>query len=188
MGVGVQKPGRDSPELGHRLLLVSTDGSSRELRRFDRHCDTLWSADSSRIAVTDWLGSNLSDVFIYSVTNSRSGISLADLLPKDTLAQTEIRGHCYYEAVKWLDDHRLRIRVFGHTDEFRSHGFEYAYLFDLSSQRFEKVTAKAPNKPDGPNRRQPLGLRAPIGEARVRGLTAAVGHPERSAKETHRDV
>ena len=41
-----------------------------------------------------------------------------------------------------------------------------------------------PNKPDGPNRRQPLGLRAAVGEAGVRGLSAAVGHPGRSAYMT----
>jgi hypothetical protein len=42
------------------------------------------------------------------------------------------------------------------------------------------MTLGLPNKPDGPNRRQPLGLRAPVGEAGVRGLSAAVGHPGRS--------
>ena len=36
-----------------------------------------------------------------------------------------------------------------------------------------------PNKPDRPNR-QTLGWRAPDGEAGVRGLTAAAGHPARS--------
>jgi hypothetical protein len=141
-----KSPGRDNPESGHSLLLVSTNGKSLELRRFDRHCDTLWSPDSSRIAVTDWLGSNLSDVFIYSVTNSQSGISLGDLFPKDALPQVELRGHFYYEALKWLDDHRLQIRVFGHTDEPQSYSFEYAYVFDLSSRRFEKLEAKTPKK------------------------------------------
>ena len=44
---------------------------------------------------------------------------------------------------------------------------------------FELMILGLPNKPDGPNRRQPLGLRAPVGEAGVRGLSAAVGHPGR---------
>jgi hypothetical protein len=35
------------------------------------------------------------------------------------------------------------------------------------------------DNPDGPNRRQTLGWRAPVGDAGVRGLTAAVGHPGR---------
>jgi hypothetical protein len=41
------------------------------------------------------------------------------------------------------------------------------------------MTLGLPNKPDGPNRRQSLGLQAPVGEVRVRGLSAAVGHPGR---------
>jgi hypothetical protein len=153
-----KSPETHDPESGHRLILVSIDGSSREFRHFDRQCDVLWSADSSHVAVTDWLGSNLSDIFICMVTNSRSAISLGDLFPKDALAQAETRGHCYYEAVKWLDEHRLQIRVFGHTDEVASHEFEHVYIFDLSSQRFEKMTAKTPNKPAAGNRRCPLSF------------------------------
>jgi hypothetical protein len=102
----------------------------------------LWSADSSSVAVTDWLGSNISDVFIYSVNNAQAGMSLGDLFPKHLLPKAEMTGHCYFEAVKWLNNHRLQIRVFGHTDELRSYSFEYVYAFELSSQRFEKVTTK----------------------------------------------
>jgi len=42
-----------------------------------------------------------------------------------------------------------------------------------------------PNKPDRANRRQLLGLRERVGEAGVRGLTAAVAHPGRSAASTY---
>ena len=141
-----KSPGNGAAEYNHRLLLLGTDGSSRELRQFDRSCDILWSADSSHVAVTDWLASDMSDIFIYTVTNSQSGTSLGDLFPKDALPQAEMHGHCYYEAMKWLDGHRLRIRIFGHTDESPSHEFEHIFVFDLSSQRFEKLTAKTPNK------------------------------------------
>src|SRR5438045_6954019 len=40
-------------------------------------------------------------------------------------------------------------------------------------------THTPPNKPDRPNRLQPLDSRERVGEAGVRGLTAAVGHPGR---------
>ncbi len=40
---------------------------------------------------------------------------------------------------------------------------------------------RPPNKPDGANRRQPPGFREGVGEAGVRGLTAAVAEPQRSA-------
>ena len=136
----------DDPESSHRLILMGADRSSRELRRFDRSCDVLWSADSAHVAITDWLGSNLSDIFVYAITNSQSGTSLRDLFPTGAIPDSEIRGHCYFEATKWLDSQRLRIRVFGHTDQTSSHEFDYAYVFDISSQRFEKLTAKTPNK------------------------------------------
>ena len=42
-----------------------------------------------------------------------------------------------------------------------------------------------PRKPDGPNRRQRPGWRSPVGKAGVRGPTAAVGHPGRSATDAY---
>jgi hypothetical protein len=136
-----------SPEdnSGHSLLLERIGGATIELRRFGRHCTTLWSADSSHLAVTDWLGSNVSDVFIYSVTNGATGRSLADLLPTGAIPEAELRGHCYFEATKWIDPHRLRVRVSGLTDEGQGRSFEHADVFDLRSGKFEKLAKGSPN-------------------------------------------
>ena len=138
-----------SPEdnSGHSLILERSGGATVELRHFGRACDALWSPDSSRLAVTDWLGSNMSDVFIYSVTNAATGKSIAELFPKGAIPDAELKGHCYFEAAKWMGPHHLQVRVFGHTDEAHAHSFEHAYVFDLRSGRFEKVSNKAPNKP-----------------------------------------
>ncbi len=46
---------------------------------------------------------------------------------------------------------------------------------------FGDMSTSSPNQPDGANRRQPLGFREHGGEACVRGFTAAVAHPGRSA-------
>ena len=132
---------------GHWLLLERTGGAAVQLRHFGRACDTLWSPDSSHLAVTDWLGSNMSDVFIYAVTNPATGKSVAELFPKGAIPHAELKGHCYFEAAKWIGPHHLQVRVFGHTDEAHAHSFEHAYVFDLRSGRFEKVSNKAPNKP-----------------------------------------
>ena len=137
--VACKSSGESDEQSGHLLLLKRIGVASVELRRFDRHCDNIWSPDSSHLAVTDWLGSNMSDVFIYSVTNSATGISVGDLFPKGTISEAELRGHCYFEATKWLDHHRLRIRVFGHTDEVHAHSFKHTYVFDLRSGHFEEV-------------------------------------------------
>jgi hypothetical protein len=133
-----------SPEdnSGHLLLLERIGGAAFELRHFGRACDTVWSPDSSQLAVTDWLGSNMSDVFIYSVTNAATCKSVAELFPKSAIPDAEIKGHCYFEATKWISPHRLQVRVFGHTDEVHAHSFEHTYLFDLRSGHFEKAGTK----------------------------------------------
>jgi hypothetical protein len=137
-----------SPEdnSGHSLILERSGGATVELRHFGRACDTLWSPDSSHLAVTDWLGSNLSDVFIYAVTNSVTGKSVAEQFPKEAIPDAELKGHCYFEAAKWIGPHHLQVRVFGHSDEAHSHSFQHEYVFDLRSGRFEKVSSKAPNQ------------------------------------------
>src|SRR6266851_362838 len=112
-----KSPGESDPQSGHLLLLKRIGATSAKLQRLDRRCDALWSLDSCHLAVTDWLGSNMSDVLIYSVTNSSTGRSVGDLFPRDTVPEAELRGHCYFEATKWVDHHRLHIRVFGQTDE-----------------------------------------------------------------------
>lgn len=121
------------------LLLAGIGGMSRVLRSFDRACDALWSADSSHIAVTDWLSSSDSDIFIYSVADPSAGLSVSSLLPEGLLEEAELSGHCYFEGLKWLDNQRLKIRIFGHTDALPSHNFEYVYAFDLSTKEFEKM-------------------------------------------------
>ena len=44
-------------------------------------------------------------------------------------------------------------------------------------------SAMTHNKPDGANRRQPLGFREFVGESGVLAFTAAVAHPLRSAEK-----
>jgi hypothetical protein len=122
----------------HQLSLEKRGGKSVVIRQFGRSCDVLWSPDSSRFSLTDWLGSNTSEVFIYSVTKPGSAKSICNLLPKGTIPDPELKGHCYFEAEKWIDNLRLRIRIFGHTDEVQhSHSFEHTYIFNVKQGHFE---------------------------------------------------
>jgi hypothetical protein len=141
---------------GHLLVLTRIGGASVELRLFGRHCSTLWSEDGSHLAVTDWLGSNMSDVFIYSVTNAATGKSLADLLPKGAIPREQLGGHCYFEATNWIDPRHLRVRVFGHTEQARGRSFEHVYVFDLRSGNFEQLGKRSPNKNGVANGSQPV--------------------------------
>jgi hypothetical protein len=56
--------------------------------------------------------------------------SLADAAARAFLTKGEMVGHCYWEALKWEADGRLRIRAFGHTDEKPLHEFAYEFSFD----------------------------------------------------------
>ncbi len=139
-------PAKGSADLRHLLLLTRLDGGSFVLRRFDRGCDALWSSDSSHLAITDWLASSESDVFVYSLGDPVSSKSVAKLFPQSAIPKAERRGHCYFEAIKWLDRRRLQIRVSGHRDEPPANSFEYEYIFDLTSGGFKNVTKKKPNQ------------------------------------------
>ena len=112
-----KSPTDDVNQTGHLLLLKRDHGGTLKFRQFDRSCDVLWSPDSSRIALTDWWASDRADVFVCSVGRPASNRSLAKQFPKHLMPEDELSGHCYFEAHKWLDRHRLVIKVSGHTDE-----------------------------------------------------------------------
>ncbi len=129
------------------LLLKRVQGGVFELRRVEGNgCVALWSPDSSRIALTDRWASDRSDVLIHSVAHPRSGQSLARLFPRNAIPREELNGHCYFEAVKWLNGRHLQIKISGHRDEYPAHGFEYEFTFDVASGGFKKVTKKKPNQ------------------------------------------
>lgn len=146
---------------GQTRLLVLKDavGKRVELRHFDRDCAALWSKDSARIAVTDWLTSDRSDVFIYSVAHPRAGKSVSKLFPRTAIPKEERDGHCYFEAMEWLDAGRLRIKVSGHRDVAPASNFAHEFVFDVRSGRFEKPQ-KSGVEQGAANRSQPIGAEA----------------------------
>ena len=141
-----KSPANDAADQRHLLLLLNrVEGRGVELRRIDRNCDTLWSPDSTRIALTDAWASDRSDIFIYFVAHRGPAKSVRALFPKNVIPAEELQGHCYFEACGWLDSHRLRFKVSGHTDEFPVHGFDHEYILEVTSWRF-KATKKKPSQ------------------------------------------
>ena len=140
-------PANSEGDQRHVLLLKRIQGGTFELRRVEgSSCLALWSPDSSHIAVTDFWASDKSDVLIYLVAQPPSERSLAKLFPGTAIPSEELSGHCYFEALKWLNRHRLQIRISGHRDEYPANNFEYEFIFDLASGRFTKVMRKKPNE------------------------------------------
>jgi hypothetical protein len=134
------------PDAEPLLMLKKVGGASFELRRVGRGCDTLWSPDSSNIAVTDWWASDRSDVFIYHLAHGAPSWPVRKLLPKGDIPERELGGHRYFEAIKWLDGQRIQVKVSGHTDEAPVYLFEHKYIFDVGSGRLERI-GKKPNQP-----------------------------------------
>lgn len=68
------------------------------------------------------------------------------LLPDGLVAAADPDGHCYLEALAWLDKNRLKIRVCGRAGGIGG-AFSEECVFDLSTKRFEKaVGGKGPNE------------------------------------------
>ena len=116
-------------------LFLSKLGEAKEVSIWasGRRCDALWSADSQRIALTDWAGSNVAGIFLVQVAAPSKAVKLEVKNIQVIAQKVELRGHCYYEAMKWEGAHQLLIRVFGHTDENRGHGFTYYLSVDTAS-------------------------------------------------------
>lgn len=98
----------------------------------NRSCDVLWAEDSLRLAITDWTGSNLSEIYVIDVTLAKARSLEIEGIEK-LVWKDELEGHCYYEALRWESGSRLAIRIFGHTDVNPSHGFAYYLSVDTQS-------------------------------------------------------
>ena len=114
-------------------MLLMTDAAAKKeagLWVAGRGCDVLWCTDSQRLALTDWTGSNVSEIYLIDVTALREAKPLEVKGVRQILEPAELEGHRYYEALAWEGAHRLLIRIFGHTDENPSHGFTYQLSVD----------------------------------------------------------
>lgn len=123
-------------EGAYALMLEDTStGIKKEIFQGDRWCEVLWSQDESSIAITDWLGSNCSDISIQRVKKSGQVGKLPDIIQSvpNIIPEEELIGHCYREALYWDSIGRLYFRIFGHTDMNPSYGFIYYFRLDPKS-------------------------------------------------------
>jgi hypothetical protein len=124
---------RDDDDYNHELRLIDTrtDKPCWSLK-FMRSADTLWAPSGVALAVTDWIGSNVSELTVVIPEESCPVVSLADevirslghsVLPEST-------NHEYFEASSWRDK-TLLFRVWGDMgaevrEEFKK-SFEYQF-------------------------------------------------------------
>jgi len=135
----------------HTLILQGQRTATEvKVYAFGRSCEVLWSPDSTHIALTDWLGSNVSEILLLDVQKGTHPISLQDVTVTGTITNiirsSELQGHCYWEALEWMPDGNLRFQVFGHTDENPSHEFAYEFSVNVGKQSLKLL--KKDNGPD----------------------------------------
>jgi len=119
----------------HTLYLKdSSSADSSGIFTFDRGCDLLWNPNAEIAAITDWRGSNVSEVHLLDLRKAPYRRRLKDLVPSlgSELSPSETSGHLYWEAVAWKSADELELRAYGHTDEAPSHGFLFRYLVNIA--------------------------------------------------------
>jgi len=102
------------------FLRDNVSRTRRKLFIYARHIGLLWNANSATFAVTDYVGSDSSQVSIFSVDESRAPIRVLDLLlsqvPDDarkTLRTELTNHHVYIEASAWLSPTVLSVQLSG---------------------------------------------------------------------------
>ena len=142
------KPNKEHEGNYNLILRDRRTGAERDIFSGDRWCEVLWSANDSQIAITDWRGSDDSVILLQTTAQKSPAKELPDNAARAFLPKGELVGHCYWEALKWEADGRLRIRAFGHTDEKPLHQFVYEFIFDPA-----KNSAVLIKKESGPRSR-----------------------------------
>jgi hypothetical protein len=122
----------------HGLFLVNKEsGESRLILGFERSADVLWSPDGQFLAVTNWFGSNVCEVFVFE-PGTKEKTDLKDALEKSIGAFPSTRGvenlsECF-QALSWESPSRLKFMVGGHgiREGDGVEKFEESYVYDTS--------------------------------------------------------
>ena len=127
------KRGEDAGGKPHRLFLKNLGtGRLSKLLDFYRQADVLWAPNGRFVAVTDWTGSNVSQILLFS-PGRKKVVDLADELDRSLGILPEISGndHVYFEALSWDGSQKLLFKVFGHGEHDRN-GFERTFEYNVS--------------------------------------------------------
>ncbi len=126
---------------GHRLVLTNAVGGTRNtILEFTRHAEVSWSPRGRYLAVTNFSGSNQSEVLVFEPASSLTGQLVR--LPERFTTRVSAHGHVYLRAVQWFSSRELLVSVRAH-DNPAIHPFEGAFIFRVSGPH--NARAGAPN-------------------------------------------
>jgi len=111
----------------------------RKLVEYGRSVEVLWNPNGNAFAVTDYVGSNISECFVYSTSADEAPVNVADEIQHSIanpieLASIQKNDHIYYAAVRWTSPQTLRVKVWGHGDVNPS-GFIRTYTYRMQRKR-----------------------------------------------------
>ncbi len=105
----------------HHLFYSMKGAEPRELLTFGRSVCIYWSPDEQYFCITDYVGSNVAETYIYNVNDLGHRMNVTDLLPQKVLNYLrEGVWHGYVVGLSW-NKSGLFVRVFGDRDEEPQH-------------------------------------------------------------------
>jgi hypothetical protein len=126
------EPRANDPQFKHHLLMLDRrTNRTSPLMPFFRHVRVEWAPAGRYVAVTCACGSDFSDVSVFDTEHPGKGLAVAKELQR-RVGRIRVldNHHAYVEALGWLDDAALRIRVWGYGERSPK-GFDWQYVFDL---------------------------------------------------------
>lgn len=125
-----EEPSKELPE--HQLILEEKSSKTKiYIYQFGRSVQVTWSPDSKHFAITDHLGSNLSEVVVVSAAEPTKRTSIP--IPKSIKNEIADHGHVYLEFNRWLSKSRLRLTVKAH-DSNSTQPYKGAFEYVLSEK------------------------------------------------------
>ena len=120
---------------GHFMLLGCERHHDREVRHefrlkdrrtgavvwsysFARSAEALWSPDGTALAVTDYAGSNIAELFLIFPERPQRTVNIQNETTRNLglLPSVVHNDHVYFEAVRWKDAETLMFRIWGQGD------------------------------------------------------------------------
>jgi hypothetical protein len=98
----------------HHLLFrkTNTKDEAHELLLFEREVCIHWSPDEKYFSISDYVVSNIAEVYIYKSDNATERVNVRDLLPSEVAELFRGISHGYLETTSW-DKRGLIIRAWG---------------------------------------------------------------------------
>ena len=132
---------QDNVPFAHKLFF--RDEHAKEeflLMEYGRHVETLWSPSGHNLVVNDHAGSDYSEIYVYEFKPNFRSIKLSEQIREKFESDASIvkNHHVYMDAVEWLSDERLKIRVSGYGD-VDPKGFKHWFTYTLDG-KLERVT------------------------------------------------